>query len=284
MINATGPVFIGCGRDFAAANLVLLGVPFDGTVSFRPGARFAPAQIRLESDGLETYSPYFDADLTDFALCDLGDLELPFGATEKTLQLVQEEARRVFQHKKKLILIGGEHLISLPAIIEAKHQYTDLVVLHFDAHTDLRSTYLDEPLSHATVMRRVWEVLGDGRIWQFGIRSGTREEFHWAKAGHTVLQMHDFTSLAAAVDAIGQRPVYLSIDLDVLDPSVLPGTGTPEAGGVSFHDLVSALQTVSALNIIGGDLVELAPHYDQSGVSTAVAAKVLRELIIAVSI
>src|SRR5690606_36120967 len=157
MINATGPVFIGCGRDFAAANLVLLEVPFDGTVSFRPGARFAPAQIRLESDGLETYSPYFDADLTDFALCDLGDLELPFGATEKTLQLVQEEARRVFQHKKKLILIGGEHLISLPAIIEAKHQYTDLVVLHFDAHTDLRSTYLDEPLSHATVMRRVWE-------------------------------------------------------------------------------------------------------------------------------
>ena len=248
------------------------------------GCPFAPAQIRLESDGLETYSPYFDADLTDFALCDLGDLELPFGATEKTLQLVQEEARRVFQHKKKLILIGGEHLISLPAIIEAKHQYTDLVVLHFDAHTDLRSTYLDEPLSHATVMRRVWEVLGDGRIWQFGIRSGTREEFHWAKAGHTVLQMHDFTGLAAAVDAIGQRPVYLSIDLDVLDPSVLPGTGTPEAGGVSFHDLVSALQTVSALNIIGGDLVELAPHYDQSGVSTAVAAKVLRELIIAVSI
>ena len=284
MLEATGPTFIGCASDFPAATLVLLGAPFDGTVSFRPGARFAPSQIRVESVGLETYSPYFDADLTDFAICDLGDLELPFGTTEKVLKLVQEQVRQIFQYNKKLIMIGGEHLISLPAIIEAKRKYEDLVVLHFDAHTDLRSEYLGEPLSHATVMRRVWEVLGDGRIWQFGIRSGTREEFHWAKAGHTVLQMHDFTGLEAAIAKIGHRPVYLTIDLDVLDPSVLPGTGTPEAGGVTFLDLITALKAVSILNIIGSDLVELAPHYDHSGSSTAVACKVLRELIIALSI
>lgn len=284
MRESTGPTFIGCGSDFASATSVLLGVPFDGTVSFRPGARFAPAQIRMESVGLETYSPYFDADLTDFSLCDLGDLEPPFGNTEKVLQLVQEQTRHVFQHNKKLIMLGGEHLISLPAITEAKRQYDDLVVLHFDAHTDLRSDYLGETLSHATVMRRVWEVLGDGRIWQFGIRSGTREEFYWAKAGRTVLQMHDFTGLGAAIAEIGHRPVYLTIDLDVLDPSVLPGTGTPEAGGVSFPDLITALKAVSTLNIIGSDLVELAPHYDHSGASSAVACKVLRELIIAVSI
>ncbi|MBA2132714.1 agmatinase [Capillibacterium thermochitinicola] len=284
MLKATGSTFIGCASDFADASLVLFGAPFDGTVSFRPGTRFAPAQIRLESVGLETYSPYFDADLTDFALCDLGDLELPFGTTARALQLIQEQARQIFQNKKKLIMIGGEHLVSLPAVTEAKRLYEDLVVLHFDAHTDLRTEYLGEPLSHATVMRRIWEVVGDGRIWQFGIRSGTREEFHWAKAGHTFLQLHDFTGLEAAIAGIGRRPVYLTIDLDVLDPSVLPGTGTPEAGGVSFLDLMTALQAVSNLNIIGGDLVELAPHYDPSGVSTAVASKVLRELIFTVSL
>ena len=157
MLKPNGPTFIGCGHDFAAADLVLVGVPFDGTVSNRPGARFAPTQIRLESDGLETYSPYFDADLTDFVLCDLGDLELPLGNTEKALQLVRQQVRQVLQHNKKLILIGGEHLISLPAITEAKRKYDDLVVLHFDAHTDLRSSTWANPFP-PTVMRRAWEV------------------------------------------------------------------------------------------------------------------------------
>jgi agmatinase len=275
---------IGCESDFSDAELVILGAPFDGTTSFRPGARFAPSQMRIESVGIETYSPYFDADLTDFKICDYGNLLLPFGTTERALQLIQEQARSIFQQDKKLLIIGGEHLVSLPAIMEAKRKYHDLVVIHFDAHTDLREDYMGEPLSHATVIRRVWELLGDRRIWQFGIRSGAREEFYWAKEGHTILQMHNFTGLAKAIVEIANRPVYLTIDLDVLDPSILPGTGTPEAGGVSFLDLVNALQEVSGLKIIGSDLVELSPHYDQSGTSTAVACKVWRELAIALSI
>ena len=275
---------IGCESDFSDAELVILGAPFDGTTSFRPGARFAPSQMRIESVGIETYSPYFDADLTDFKICDYGNLLLPFGTTERALQLIQEQARTIFRQDKKLLIIGGEHLVSLPAIMEAKRKYHDLVVIHFDAHTDLREDYMGEPLSHATVIRRVWELLGDRRIWQFGIRSGAREEFYWAKEGHTILQMHNFTGLAKAIVEIANRPVYLTIDLDVLDPSILPGTGTPEAGGVSFLDLVNALQEVSGLKIIGSDLVELSPHYDQSGTSTAVACKVWRELAIALSI
>ena len=275
---------IGCESDLSDAELVILGAPFDGTTSFRPGARFAPSQMRIESVGIETYSPYFDADLTDFKICDYGNLLLPFGTTERALQLIQEQARSIFQQDKKLLIIGGEHLVSLPAIMEAKRKYHDLVVIHFDAHTDLREDYMGEPLSHATVIRRVWELLGDRRIWQFGIRSGAREEFYWAKEGHTILQMHNFTGLAKAIVEIANRPVYLTIDLDVLDPSILPGTGTPEAGGVSFLDLVNALQEVSGLKIIGSDLVELSPHYDQSGTSTAVACKVWRELAIALSI
>lgn len=279
-----GKTFIGCESDFTGADLVILGAPFDGTASFRPGARFAPAQMRLESEGIETYSPYFDADLTDFKICDYGDLLLPFGATERVLRLIQEQARDILQQDKKLLLIGGEHLVSLPAIREAKRKYHDLVVLHFDAHTDLREEYLGESLSHATVIRRVWEILGDQRIWQFGIRSGTREEFYWAKEGHTVMGMHNFNGLAKAIDEIANRPVYLTIDLDVLDPSILPGTGAPDAGGVSFLDLINALKEVSHLRIVSADLVELAPYYDQSGTSTAVACQVLRELAIALSI
>lgn len=276
-----GKTFIGCESDFSNADLVILGAPFDGTTSFRPGARFAPSQMRIESVGLETYSPYFDADLTDFKICDYGNLDLPFGATERALQIIQEQASVIFKQNKKLILIGGEHLISLPVIKEAASIYYDLVVIHFDAHADLREEYMGVSFSHATVMRRVWEILGDHRIWQFGIRSGTRTEFSWAKAGHTHLQLHNFDGLAEAITAIGCRPVYLTIDLDVLDPSIFPGTGTPEAGGVSFLDLLHALKAVASLNIIGSDLVELSPHYDQSGTSTAVACKVFRELAIA---
>ena len=283
-LEGEGNTLIGCESDFSDAELVILGAPFDGTTSFRPGARFAPSQMRIESVGIETYSPYFDADLTDFKICDYGNLLLPFGTTERALQLIQEQARSIFQQDKKLLIIGGEHLVSLPAIMEAKRKYHDLVVIHFDAHTDLREDYMGEPLSHATVIRRVWELLGDRRIWQFGIRSGTREEFYWVKEGHTRLQMHNFQGLAEAVAEIANRPVYLTIDLDVLDPSILPGTGAPEAGGVSFLDLVNALKEVSGLKIIGSDLVELSPHYDQSGTSTTVACKVWRELALALSI
>jgi agmatinase len=177
-------------------------------------------------------------------------------------------------------MLGGEHLVTLPAVTACLERRPDLCVLHFDAHADLRDDYLGETLSHATVMRRIWDQLGDGRIWQLGIRSGTAAEFAFARAGHVLMHPFNLDGLAAAIEAIGDRPVYLSIDLDVLDPSVFPGTGTPEPGGVDFLTLLQALLSLRCLNIIGADLVELAPHYDTSGVSTAVALKLLRELLI----
>jgi agmatinase len=273
--------FLGCDSDFDSSDIVIFGAPYDGTTTFRPGTRFAPSIMRMDSIGIETYSPYFDDDITDYSINDYGDLDLPFGSPTRALEMISETSQHIFDSCKMPLMIGGEHLVSLPVIKQAAIKYPNLHILHFDAHTDLREDYLGEALSHSSVIRRAWDILGDNRIWQYGIRSGTREEFYWSKEGHTNMCLHNFDSLNNAINTIGTLPVYLTIDLDVLDPSIFPGTGTPEAGGVSFLELVSALKAVSKLNIIGADIVELSPHYDQSGSSTAVACKILRELVLA---
>jgi agmatinase len=273
--------FLGCDGSFDDSEIVIFGAPYDGTTTFRPGTRFAPSAMRVDSIGLETYSPYFDKDISDYKIHDYGDLDLPFGSPHKALSMISETVEFIFKNVKKPLMIGGEHLVTLPAIEQASKLYPDLRIIHFDAHTDLREEYIGEPLSHSTVIRRAWDLLGDNRIWQFGIRSGTREEFYWAKDGHTNLCAHNFSLLDNAVSQIGSSPVYFTIDLDVLDPSIFSGTGTPEAGGVTFIELVNAIKSVSSLNIIGADVVELSPHYDHSGASTAVACKVLREVILA---
>ncbi|KAF5036462.1 Agmatinase [anaerobic digester metagenome] len=179
-------------------------------------------------------------------------------------------------------MLGGEHLLTLGAVWALLERYPDLCIIHFDAHTDLREDYLGAPLSHACVIRRCWELLGDERIWQFGIRSGERAEFEWAKA-HTALHPFDFDGLAQAVSDIGGRPVYFTLALDVLDPAFFCGTGTPEAGGVSFLALLEAIKTVCTANVVGCDVMELAPPLDQSGASTALACKVVRELLLALN-
>ena len=280
--NTLSSNFLGCDSDFASSEIVIFGAPYDGTTTFRPGTRFAPSIMRMDSIGIETYSPYFDMDITDYSVHDYGDLDLPFGSPVKALNMISETSEYIFNNGKKPLMIGGEHLVSLPAIQQCFKKFPDLHVIHFDAHTDLRVDYLGEALSHSSVIRRVWDFIGDNHIWQYGIRSGTREEFYWAKDGHTHLCQHNFETLDKAVKEIGDLPVYLTIDLDVLDPSVFPGTGTPEAGGVTFLELVQAIKTVSKLNIIGADIVELSPHYDHSGSSTAVACKVLREVVLAI--
>lgn len=271
--------FLGCDKTFNDSDYVIFGAPFDGTTTFRPGTRFAPQTMRSESIGLETYSPYFDIDIEDFNVHDAGDLDLPFGSTKKALLKIEEQAKKIFDTNKKPLMIGGEHLVSLPVVSQAFKKYKNLHIIHFDAHTDLREEYLGEELSHSTVMKRIWDILGDNKIYQFGIRSGTREEFYWAKDGHVFLNKFNFENLSNVVKQIEQKPVYLTIDLDVLDPSIMSGTGTTEAGGVSFNELINALKCVSNLNIIGADIVELSPHYDHSGVSTAVACKILRETL-----
>lgn len=273
--------YMGFESDFESSEAVVFGAPFDGTTSFRPGTRFGPAAMRQEFEGLETYSPYLDMDLEEFSLFDAGDLDLPFGAKMKSLDMIYDQTKAILSAGKVPIMVGGEHLVSYAPIKATHEKYDDLVVLHFDAHADLRSDYMEEAYSHATVMRRVWDLVGDHRIYQFGIRSGLRDEFAFANK-HTILEKFSADTLEDLVKTLAKTPVYVTIDLDVLDPSIFPGTGTPEPGGLSFKDMMKVVDLLSHLNIVGADVVELAPHYDNSGASTAAACKVLRELTLAI--
>ena len=284
MIRPNIETFIGCESSFEEASIVLYGAPFDSTTSFRPGARFGPSAMRHESFGLETYSPYQDKDLIDISVFDSGDLELCFGSSEIALSDIQKRAEEILKAGKFPLLLGGEHLVTLGAVRAAAAKYPDLHIIHFDAHADLRDDYLGAKLSHACVLRRCHEIVGDGHIHQFCIRSGEREEFQFASR-HTDFHPFTFEGLGETVRELKEKqvPVYFTIDLDCMDPSVFPGTGTPEAGGVSFLELLKAIRTVSQANVVGADVNELAPMLDASGVSTATACKVLRELLLAIA-
>lgn len=271
--------FLGCDNEFDESKIVIFGAPFDSTTSYRPGARFASRTMRAESYGLETFSPYQDLDLEDAKIFDSGDLKLCFGDTKMALADIEERTRDILLADKLPFMIGGEHLVTLGAVRAVYEKYPDLHVIHFDAHADLRDEYLGATLSHAAVIRRVWDIVGDGRIYQFGIRSGDRSEFEWGKK-HVSTRRFDFEGLDEVVGTLKDKPVYLTIDLDVLDTSVFPGTGTPEAGGVTFKELIGAILSLKGLNIVGMDINELSPMLDSSGASTAVALKVMRELML----
>lgn len=271
----------GIFSGYAESDVVIFGVPFDGTASYRPGTRFGPSAIRQEMYGIETYSPYLDRDLSDYKICDLGDMSMNFGDTKAVLEKIKYEAASILNDDKKIVVIGGEHLVSLPLIEAYIEKYPDLHVIQFDAHADLRDEFMGEKYSHATVMRRVFEKLNGG-LWQFGIRSGAKSEFEFAD-NNTHISRFDLRGIKEAAYKIGSKPVYITLDIDVLDPSIMPGTGTPEAGGISFVELMVGIRALSGLNIVGADIVELSPHYDQSGVSTSVACKALRELLLVLS-
>lgn len=269
--------FMAFDWDYKDSDVVLVGAPFDGTVSNRPGARFAPMAVRLESYGLETYSPYMDMDLEDYKLSDIGDIEFPFGNTKAALENIKTVSEEILSDNKKPLVVGGEHLISYPVVEALCEKYPDLHIIHFDAHTDLRDEYMGEALSHATVLKRIWDIVGDDKIYQFGIRSGTRDEFKWAES-HTYIEKFSVDTLVEKIKELKDKPIYLTLDLDVLDPSIFSGTGTPEPGGITMQQLLDSLVAMKCLNFVGADIVELSPHYDTSGVSTAVASKVIREV------
>ena len=276
MLKKNSETFIACDAPYADAKIAMFGAGSDSTTSFRP----APKYMRAESYGMETFSPYQNRDMADCPIIDTGDLDLPFGDSESALKLIQERAEKILSDGKLPFMMGGEHLVSLGAVRACAKKYPDLRIVHFDAHADLRSDYLGVKLSHACVMRRCHEIIGDGRIFQFGIRSGDRAEFEWG-AKHVCTTRFGFSGIENLAEKIGRAPVYFSIDLDVLDPSVFPGTGTPEAGGVSFEQLREACACVcNSLNVVACDVVELAPHYDQSGISIAAAVKITRELLL----
>lgn len=265
--------WMGSVSDYEQAKIVMVGLPFDGTCSYRPGSRFAPERLRPASWGLEDYSPIFDKHLDDVEFYDAGELEFPLGNTKESLNIIEENAKQVYKDGKKFLGIGGEHLVTLPAVKACIEHYPDLKIVHFDAHTDLREDYLGEKLSHASVMRRIGELTGFENIRQIGIRSGLKEEFDLMKEYKTLI--HSFFEL----DVFKGEKIFLTIDIDVLDPSVLPGTGTPEAGGLTYKELNNWLQHLKEFDIVGADVVELAPDYDKSEVSTAITAKVIRDVL-----
>ncbi len=269
--------FLGCDAEYKDASIVLFGAPYDSTTSYRPGARFGPHAIRSESFGIETYSIYQDKDLTDLKIFDAGDIELPFGDAARPLEMIEEMTKTIIDDGKMPFMFGGEHLVTLGAVRAFAKKYPDLCVIHLDAHSDMRDDYLGVKLSHACVLRRCWDILGDGRIFQFGIRSGDRSEIEFSDK-HIYSEHFKIESVPIIAKQIKKSPVYLTVDLDVLDPSVFPGTGTPEAGGITYPQLMSGLKAMTGMNIVGMDIVELAPMLDPTGISTATACKIVREM------
>ncbi|SHG87218.1 agmatinase [Thermosyntropha lipolytica DSM 11003] len=274
-------VFMGSSESLEGCEKVIIGIPMDLTTSFRPGTRLAPFRIREVSEGIEEYSIYQDKSLEDIKFYDAGDIIIPYGNVEESLRRIEEVTGELLKKGKKVFALGGEHLVSLPLIKAYKKFYPDLVVIQFDAHADLRSSYLGESLSHATVMRRVVEIIGTGNLYQLGIRSGTREEMEYATL-NTNLYLNQLSSVVAEVKkSVGRRKVYITLDIDVLDPAFAPGTGTPEAGGFSSRELLEVLLELKDLDIAGFDLVEISPPYEQNDNTSLLGAKILREVLLA---
>lgn len=271
--------FLSADLSYDECEICIVGLPYDGTSSYRPGSRFGPNAIRKASWGMETYSPNLGRDLGDLKICDIGDLEIPFGNKEMVLAKIREVIRKIIGDGKYPVFLGGEHLITLPIVKGFRNHLEDLTVIQFDAHADLRDEYLGETISHCTVMRRVLEVIGAGKLLQFGIRSGSKEEFSYA---NTIGSLCEFgqDGFHRALRSIGDRPLYISLDLDVLDPSILPGTGNPEPGGIDFNEMICALKILGKARVIGFDIVELSPNHDPSEVSSIVTSMLVREMIL----
>ncbi len=273
--------FMGAHEDYEHAQAVLVGVPMDYTVSLRPGSRTGPQQIRTISYGIEEYSVYQDKSLEDCSFYDAGDITLPFGNVSKSLEMIEGVADKLFQDKKLPIFLGGEHLVTYPLIKACHKVYPDLVVLHFDAHADLRTEYEGEENSHATVMYKAAKLLGDKRLYQFGIRSGIKEEFTFAKE-HTNMYVNEiFPALNTVVGQVKDKPIYITLDIDCVDPAFAPGTGTPEPGGCTSREIIEAILAMKDLNVVGMDIVEVSPLNDNSDITSVLGAKLVREALLA---
>lgn len=279
----SGNVFIKSHPNYEESKAVLYGMPMDWTVSFRPGSRFGPTRIREVSIGLEEYSLYLDRELEDVKFFDAGDIPLPFGNPERSVAMIEEFVDKVLADGKVPIGMGGEHLVTWP-IIKAMHKkYPDMAIIHMDAHTDLREDYEGEPLSHATIIRKSAELIGPSNVYSFGIRSGLKEEFQWAKEnGMKIAPFEVLEPLKKVLPELVGRPVYVTIDIDVLDPAHAPGTGTVDCGGITAKELLASIHEIahSELQVVGCDLVEVAPIYDPSEQTVNTASKLIREMIL----
>ncbi len=281
-LHDDGPVFLAAERSPAACDVAIVGVPFDGTASWRSGARFGPDAIRAASVALETYSPRLDHDLEDIALGDYGDLEVGTGRPERVVAAAERVAGQLFGRGAKPLLLGGDHSWTPGVVRAALARWPDLLVVQLDAHADLRDGYLGEPYSHAAGMRRCLDFLSSSALLQVGIRSGTREEWLELRGTGRFVPPSE-RALQAALAGASRRPVYVTCDLDVFDPAYFSGTGVPEPGGIDWVTFASLLDVLRPLNLIGADVVELAPGLDPSGASSVLAAKVVRELALAMA-
>lgn len=278
-----GNTFIKSHQNFEESKAVLYGMPMDWTVSFRPGSRFGPTRIREVSVGLEEYSPYLDRDLADVKYFDAGDIPLPFGNPQKSLDMIEEFVDKVLDEGKFPLGMGGEHLVSWGVFQAMYKKYPDLAIIHMDAHTDLRDEYEGEPLSHSTPIKKVANLIGPKNVYSFGIRSGMKEEFEWAKeVGMHISKFDVLEPLKEILPTLAGRPVYVTIDIDVLDPAHAPGTGTVDAGGITSKELLASIHEIarSEVNVVGADLVEVAPIYDPSEQTANTASKLIREMIL----
>lgn len=273
--------FMASCDSYEEASVVMVGVPMDFTCSFRPGTRFGPQKIREVSIGIEEYSIYMDKDLTDFKYFDCGDLDLPFGNVEGSLALIGDSAGEIIKDGKFPLFIGGEHLISVPVIRKVYEKYgDDLIVIQFDAHADLREGYIGCANSHASAVRRLTEFMPAGNIYQFGIRSGTRDEFEFARKNTHLYPFEVLEPVKKVMDNFRDKPIYITLDIDVVDPAYANGTGTPEPGGISSKELIQAVNLLCSLNIVGFDIVEVSPPYDASDRTALLAAKIIRNVIL----
>jgi agmatinase len=279
----SGNVFIKSHPNFEESQVVLYGMPMDWTVSYRPGSRFGPTRIREVSIGLEEYSAYLDRELEDVKYFDAGDIPLPFGNAQRSLDMIGEFVDKILDAGKFPLGMGGEHLVSWPVMKAVYKKYPDLAIIHFDAHTDLREQYEGEPLSHSTPIRKIAELIGPGNVYSFGIRSGMKEEFEWAKqVGMHISKFEVLEPLKQILPTLAGRPVYVTIDIDVLDPAHAPGTGTVDAGGITSKELLASIHEIarSEVRVVGGDLVEVAPIYDPSEQTANTASKLIREMLL----
>jgi agmatinase len=277
LFDDEGAIFMGARRNPEGCRLALFGVPYDGTTSFRPGTRFGPAAIREVSTGLETYCPQLDRDLEDIAYADIGAVEIPYGDPQPVVDAVRYATSSVLAAGMKPLMLGGEHSISSGAVAAVAEQHPDLVLVQLDAHADLRNEWLGSHHSHACAMRRCLEVLPSQQLLQIAIRSGTSEEFKELHRSDRLISVQD---IPERMNALRGRPIYLTVDLDWFDPAVMPGTGTPEPGGFLWSDFAAVINELRHHHLMGADVVELAPQLDSSGISSVLAAKVTRSLLL----
>lgn len=280
----SGNVFILSKPSYEEAKAVIYGMPMDWTVSFRPGSRFGPARIREVSLGLEEYSPYLDKHLEEVNYYDAGDIPLPFGNAARSLDMIEAYVDKLLGDGKFPLGLGGEHLVSWPIFRALYKKYQeDLVIIHMDAHADLREQYEGEPLSHSTPIRKACHLIGPENVYSFGIRSGMREEFQYAQeSGMHLFKFDVVEPLKQVLPQLTGKKVYVTIDIDVLDPAYAPGTGTAEAGGISSKELLEAIHLIAnaEIDVIGADLVEVAPIYDQTEKTQIAASKFIREMLL----